>query len=209
MTKLSMLQIAFNDIEQRVERFRRMRDSKERTRLGRMIQVMMSYYDDYKAPAEPTPFALNVETKFESFIEAWLHEALRLITYDSKTTPTKIEAQYAVGEYRLDIAFPDYKLAIECDGQDYHSSNEDRFRDTERDQVLRREGWTTMRFSGSQIYRSSPACTQLVLNELMARGFQPNESRITEFNEIYANATGPVSNFSSIFIILDLLVDIE
>lgn len=192
-----MLQIAYDDIDRGVKRMLRMSDSDERSRLIKMLTAMTHIYDEMKT--EP-----NRPTQFESFIEVYLYEALSVITSQSKETPIRIKPQYVVGGFRLDIAFPDYKLAIECDGQEYHSSNEARFRDTERDQVLRREGWTTIRFSGSQIHQSPIECTQIVLNELMSRGFQPYEMSIKAFNHIYCSAQYPISTFAMPFICEDL-----
>ena len=37
--------------------------------------------------------------------------------------------QYEIGKYRADIAFPDKKLVIECDGKDFHSTPEQLERD--------------------------------------------------------------------------------
>ena len=44
-------------------------------------------------------------------------------------------------KYRLDLAYPEWKIAIEYDGRAHHSSAEDRKRDEKRRAWLRRQGW--------------------------------------------------------------------
>lgn len=61
--------------------------------------------------------------------------------------------QYAINGYRLDFAWPDYKLAVEVDGHDYHKTKEQRSYDAKRDRDLLKLGWTTLRFTGSDVFR--------------------------------------------------------
>lgn len=53
--------------------------------------------------------------------------------------------------YRLDLALPEYRIAIECDGKAHHSSPKQKAHDRKRDKYLRSKGWTTLRFSGKDI----------------------------------------------------------
>jgi hypothetical protein len=46
-----------------------------------------------------------------------------------------------VAVYRLDLAYPRYKIAVEYDGYDYHSDPERRKADKERRKWLRAHGW--------------------------------------------------------------------
>lgn len=66
-------------------------------------------------------------------------------------------------EYRIDFAIlcksyenntfqKEVKIAIECDGFEYHSSKEALQRDTSRNRALTLEGWKVYRFSGTEIY---------------------------------------------------------
>lgn len=67
--------------------------------------------------------------------------------------------QYEIGPYRIDIAFPVCKLAIECDGAEYHRANITQLeRDQKRDKYLARKGWRTIRFSGIEIRRDINFC---------------------------------------------------
>lgn len=72
--------------------------------------------------------------------------------------------QVEVGYYRLDFALTAIrgarllKIAIEIDGQDWHSSPEQRDHDYKRDRYLSKEAWQVIRFTGSQVYRNVDAC---------------------------------------------------
>lgn len=60
--------------------------------------------------------------------------------------------QYEIGKYRADFAFEDIKLVIECDGKEWHSTEEQEKYDKERDKYMKNLGWKVMRFSGTEIH---------------------------------------------------------
>lgn len=61
------------------------------------------------------PFVWDPESlKLESPIERRLYQAL-------KFRGEYIETQVPCGKYRIDIALPAYRIAIECDGKAYHT----------------------------------------------------------------------------------------
>nr|WP_144922397.1 DUF559 domain-containing protein [Paenibacillus bovis] len=87
----------------------------------------------------------NIEIDYcESYIERRLYKALQYRGYYVRT-------QVRCGKYRIDIALPAYRLAIECDGKAYHSSPEQKAHDRRKNAYLRRNGWRVLRFSGRQI----------------------------------------------------------
>ncbi len=47
-------------------------------------------------------------------------------------------------KYRLDLAYPHAKIAIEYNGEEFHSSDEDVAADAERRDWLERHGWTVI-----------------------------------------------------------------
>ena len=49
-----------------------------------------------------------------------------------------------VPKYRLDLAYPHAKVAIEYDGEEFHTSEEDKQADAERRAWLERHGWTVI-----------------------------------------------------------------
>ena len=53
------------------------------------------------------------------------------------------------------ILIEDKKIAIECDGHEYHSSKDQITRDNMRARKLTKAGWSVLRFSGSEIYADS------------------------------------------------------
>jgi very-short-patch-repair endonuclease len=69
-------------------------------------------------------FGLNHETILRSFVEEDIHEKLRKALAQYKSTP-----QFPVLNYRIDLYFPDQKLAVECDEHDhkkYNNKNEEK-----------------------------------------------------------------------------------
>lgn len=72
-------------------------------------------------------------------IETWLWSDIRAL--DAVLYP-----QYPVGRYFVDFANPIAKVAIECDGAEWHN---DKAKDAARDAELEAMGWTVYRISGS------------------------------------------------------------
>lgn len=71
-------------------------------------------------------------------IERWLWSDIRSV--DAVLYP-----QYPVGGFFLDFANPVAKVAIECDGAEWHK---DKDRDAARDSRLAAMGWTVYRITG-------------------------------------------------------------
>lgn len=94
------------------------------------------------------PQTINL-LKCESPIEERLYKGL--LQHGLFATP-----QYKVPPYRLDFAFPEHMLVIECDGKAYHSTPRQKAHDRKRDKYLRSKGWTVLRFSGRKIHRELP-----------------------------------------------------
>lgn len=99
---------------------------------------------------QPEPIAVDYERAgCESPIERRLYDALQLRGYYVKT-------QVPCGKYRIDLALPAYKIAIECDGRAYHSTPQQKAHDRRKNAYLRKHGWKVLRFSGRMIYRDLP-----------------------------------------------------
>ena len=76
--------------------------------------------------------------------------------------------------YRIDWAFHANFLKqpwvfVECDGRDFHSSDEQIMRDAKRDARIRAAGIPILRFSGSDIHRHDDSCAMAVLWEFDAQ----------------------------------------
>jgi len=79
------------------------------------------------------------------------------------------ELTIARKRYRIDfvIASPDLKLAIEIDGHDFHEkTKEQAASDRARERSIVREGYTMMRFTGSEIFRNPRACVNEVAEQI-------------------------------------------
>lgn len=68
----------------------------------------------------------------------------------------KVIPQYRVNGYRIDLVIVGEKtrLAVECDGDYWHTSAEDKERDFQREKVLQRAGWRFWRVLGSTYYHN-------------------------------------------------------
>ncbi len=67
--------------------------------------------------------------------------------------------------FRLDMAYPRSRVAVEYDGREFHTSDEQRARDLARRQWLRDQGWTVIVVDKDSF---SPDALQEWLNELRA-----------------------------------------
>ena len=95
-------------------------------------------------------------------IEEFLWEELKRVGLTDKA-----ETQYPIGPYKIDIAYPYKRLAVECDGQEYHKDQRWQLdRDQKRDRYLARKGWLTLRLSGKLIRNNINHCVDLIREKL-------------------------------------------
>lgn len=80
----------------------------------------------------------------ESYIEERLYKALKRDGFNPIP-------QVRCGPYRIDLALYEYRLAIECDGKDYHSTPEQKRHDARKNSYLKKNGWKVCRLSGKTI----------------------------------------------------------
>lgn len=76
-----------------------------------------------------------------------------------------VSSEFKIGRYLLDFAIIKPKIAIECDGEYWHSSPEDIESDLQRDRYLKSLGWTVLRFTGMRIENDIESCIQEILLE--------------------------------------------
>lgn len=74
--------------------------------------------------------------------------------------------QFPVGRYFVDFADPVHRIAIECDGKQWHDAAKDAIRDAD----MRAMGWRVWRFTGSECVRGEddPQSAHQRLAELSA-----------------------------------------
>lgn len=80
----------------------------------------------------------------ESYIEERLYNALKKNGFNPIP-------QVKCGPYRIDLALYEYRLAIECDGKEWHSTPEQKKHDARKNYYLKKNGWKVCRLSGKTI----------------------------------------------------------
>jgi len=78
--------------------------------------------------------------------------------------------QTKAGPYRLDFSLvgDNFKIAVECDGYQYHSTEKQITADNSRDLDLMCQGWIVVRVTGSRIWRDAPGCVADVVRLVKA-----------------------------------------
>ncbi len=110
----------------------------------------------------------QIEERAESPFEEAVAKALVARGYH-------IEQQWKVGAYRLDIVaiYKKRKIAIECDGGRYHSSEAQIRADMERQTILERIGWQFIRIRGSEFFSDMEQAMNHVYEKLERYGIYP------------------------------------
>jgi very-short-patch-repair endonuclease len=88
-------------------------------------------------------------------------------------SPTELPIpQYELLDYRLDFAFPNERVAVELDGQEFHSTVAQRTADAKRDRALLGAGWITMRFAGTEVFRNTASVISEVRELVLSKHAQ-------------------------------------
>lgn len=74
----------------------------------------------------------------------------------------RFDGEEQLGRFRVDFFDRSRKLVIELDGHDSHKTKEQRTYDAKRDRYLHRNGFTVLRFTGSEIFLSLSTCIEEV-----------------------------------------------
>lgn len=113
----------------------------------------------------------TVEEKAESPFEAAVAKYLSVRGYH-------LVQQWEVGAYRLDmvVVYGKKKIAIECDGERYHSGEDKIREDMERQTILERLGWRFIRIRGSEYYRNPEKTMEHVVAVLTSEGIGPEQT---------------------------------
>jgi very-short-patch-repair endonuclease len=72
------------------------------------------------------------------------------------------QREYVIGKYHIDIALPGCKIAIEADGDYWHNLPGRKIHDARKNGYLKKQGWTVLRFSGTEIQASPSDCIEQV-----------------------------------------------
>lgn len=87
----------------------------------------------------------------------------------------RLKQQFPVGKYRIDIVVvgKNRSIALECDGERWHSDPDAIENDMVRQTQLERCGWSFIRLRGSEYFRDPKAAIDRVCSELYAHDITP------------------------------------
>jgi very-short-patch-repair endonuclease len=106
----------------------------------------------------------RAESPMESRIRMALHE------HGLPAPHVQFEVDAGGRTRRLDLAYPEAKLAIEYDGRD-HREQEQAHKDLLREGALVRLGWTILRFDAHTVHVHPARVARTVAYELRRRGY--------------------------------------
>lgn len=100
--------------------------------------------------------ASRIKPPEEEAVQPWQTRLTSLEQTMAKTIvamqiPFKTWMQFPLGRYKSDFAIPALKLAIECDGEYWHTQPQAQAHDQKRDSELSKYGWTVLRFAERHI----------------------------------------------------------
>ena len=133
---------------------------------------LLEYAKDPKAYLETlSSIKKNSDSVFEERVANELH-----------AQGYNFEQQYQVGSYRIDIVVhcKDQKIAIECDGERYHSTDEQIANDEKRQAALERAGWRFIRIRGSAYFSDPDAEMERVYQKLKQYDIVPENVSIED-----------------------------
>lgn len=98
-----------------------------------------------------------------------------------------VTQQWKVGTYKIDmvISYQYKKIALECDGEQFHSGDLKIREDMERQTILERLGWKFIRIRGSEYYRNKEKTIERIINELNKNEIYTEQNiEVTHVDEI-------------------------
>jgi very-short-patch-repair endonuclease len=135
--------------------------------LKRISHVLIELVDVWASAATIAP---KCESLIEIDLGGRIKHALSLI--DDPTL--SLVPQYVLGPFRYDFALSRNGkpiALIECDGRDFHSTEEQVANDRAKDARAPKEGFLLFRFSGSEIFRDTKGCVRTIMRALRLRGY--------------------------------------
>lgn len=141
-------------------------DSATELKPGDIRKILIDYSLN---PASAELRHAEIEEKADSPFEVSVAQALADRGY-------RLVQQWKVGAYRLDmvVVYGKKRVAIECDGERYHSGEAKIREDMERQTILERLGWRFIRIRGSEYFRNPEKTIERVISELSSYGIMPD-----------------------------------
>lgn len=81
-------------------------------------------------------------------------------------------SEHQIGRYRVDFVHDESRTVIELDGQDTHSSPDDRENDYVRSRYIQREGYSIIRFTGREVTRNPSRCMDELKQALLFKDYK-------------------------------------
>lgn len=104
----------------------------------------------------PVPMLPIKLTKIEQKMAVMLEDVSKTMGFDLNQVRMQFPFENPKGgkNYSMDFALPALKMDIEVDGEVWHSSEEQKGDDSERDYTLAQRGWTVLRFDDKAVEES-------------------------------------------------------
>jgi len=97
----------------------------------------------------------NFDSNVEKFFYSQLMERIPDLT--------RGDNGYKLGRYKYDFAWESERVLLEIDGQEHHSSQEDRKKDCQKTRFAQKKGWSLIRFTAQEVYSHPDKCIDEVL----------------------------------------------
>jgi len=91
-------------------------------------------------------------------IEQRFQDAYDELVNEDPEFPAIVEllSQVVIGIYKVDFVYE--KCVIEIDGHEFHKSKEQREKDYKRERYLMRQGYTVIRYMGTEVFLNPKEC---------------------------------------------------
>ena len=142
------------------------------------------------APAHPMPEGVQRDERHEAFDSLFEQR----VFLDIKARGYHVNPQVEANGRRIDLVITGAagKLAVECDGDHWHSSPEQQREDLERERELQRCGWKFWRIRESEYYLDPVGSMQGLWEELDQRGIKPHVVGVSDVVAAPAESWEPV-----------------
>ncbi len=122
----------------------------------KVMERLLEYMGRYR----PLDYNHKRFDRLSALCESPVEAVFWSVAYFELSKYGQLTPQIKVGPYRLDFGLETstFKLAIEIDGHDFHSTKEQKAADYQRDRYLQSCGWQVIRFTGSEIYQDASKC---------------------------------------------------
>lgn len=181
-----------NNSKVEVEAFNRLCE-KSKLLLWEEFKQPNSYYlqvsrlDDYVAKLTPIEQILFIALDIYQYYQN-IHTNFGFDFYTQESIKTN-KSNYVVDFYIESFWYGDHqelcekRIVIECDGYDSHHTKQQRNYDVDRENDLKMNGYSVIRFTGSQIYNDPYNCVFQIIKFLMEENKQIISKTITEVEE--------------------------